>query len=237
MKVYISNYRHHWVSPYTIIDYVFFWTKWSKCSRHKGVWIDEEHGKYIEPPAWVDRLADFLEPVSVVLQRILDKVHPRVEYVKLDRWDTWNVDHTMALIALPLLKQLQAKKHGAPHVADEDVPEHLRSTAAPAKKTEYDTDGNHFKRWDYILGEMIFAFEHLVDDSWEDKFREGEIDYVSTPIDADGNEVPKGDHKYYRMDEGPNHTYKCDYDAMGKVYKRIDNGLLMFGKYYRALWD
>jgi len=24
MKVYLNNYRHHWLSPYTIIDCLFF---------------------------------------------------------------------------------------------------------------------------------------------------------------------------------------------------------------------
>ena len=235
MKIYISNYRHHWYSPYTLINWLFFWTAWSKCGRHKGIW--DESKPYHEAPDWVDKLADFLTPVSTVIQWVLDRVHPRVEYVKLDRWDTWNMDHTLGLIALPMLKQLRATKHGAPCVDDEDVPEHLRSTAAPAKKNEYDTDGNHFKRWDYILDEMIFAFEHEVDDSWEEKFSEGEIDFVSTPIDADGNEVPKGEHKYYRMVEGPNHTYKCDYDALKVVHQRISNGFRLFGKYYSALWD
>jgi hypothetical protein len=33
MKIYISGYRDHWISPYTMLDYVFFWTDWSKCSR------------------------------------------------------------------------------------------------------------------------------------------------------------------------------------------------------------
>ena len=27
MKVYISNYRDHWLSPYTIIEKVLFWRK------------------------------------------------------------------------------------------------------------------------------------------------------------------------------------------------------------------
>jgi hypothetical protein len=33
MKIYISGYRDHWISPYTMLDYMFFWTDWSKCSR------------------------------------------------------------------------------------------------------------------------------------------------------------------------------------------------------------
>jgi len=29
----------------------------------------------------------------------------------------------------------------------------------------------------------------------------------------------------------------CDYDAIEKVEKRIQNGFRLFGKYYQALWD
>jgi len=117
------------------------------------------------------------------------------------------------------------------------VPEHLRSTAAPPKENEWDTDENHFKRWDWAMGEMIFAFECKVDDSWEDAFRSGEHDLLWIPVDKDGNEVPKGEHKHYQMAHGPKDTYKCDYDAMRVVEKRIQNGFRLFGKYYQALWD
>jgi hypothetical protein len=39
------------------------------------------------------------------------------------------------------------------------------------------------------------------------------------------------------MKEGPNHTYKFDYDGYEKVAKRIENGFRLFGKYYQGLWD
>ena len=84
---------------------------------------------------------------------------------------------------------------------------------------------------------MIFAFERKLDDSWQDNFRSGNIDMVWVPVDVDGNEVPKGEHKYYRMDRGPNDTYECNYDAIKLVEERIQNGFRLFGKYYQALWD
>jgi len=241
MKVYFSKYRDHWISPYTILDYMFFWTEWSKCSRDRSLQsaIDDMEGtkKYIEHPEWVERWSDRLTPISRAIQWVLDRVHPEIRYVKIDRWDTWSMDHTLGHIALPMLKQLKATKHGAPFVDDEDVPEHLRSTAAPAKENEYDTDGNHFKRWDWAMDEMIFAFEHRLDDSWQDQYRSGEFDTVWVPVDKDGNEVPKGEHRYYQMKDGPNHTYQCDYDAIRLVEERIQNGFRLFGKYYQALWD
>jgi hypothetical protein len=238
MKVYIGNYRHHWISPYTILDYMFFWTDWSKCSRDKSISaaLDQER-KYVEHPEWVERWSDRLTPVSHAIQWVLDRVHPKIDYVKIDHWDTWSMDHTLAHIVLPMLKQLKATKHGSPLVDDEDTPEHLRSTAAPAKENEWDTDANHFKRWDWVLDEMIFAFDCKVDDSWQDAFREGEIDWISVPVDINGNEVPKGEHKYYQMKDGPKNTYKCDYEGMQIVEKRIQNGFRLFGKYYQALWD
>lgn len=241
MKVYINKYRHHWISPYTVFDYLFFWTDWSKCSRWstQQVLEDEarEKSQWVGRPEWVERWSDRLTPISVAIQKVLDRVHPKVNYVKIDYWDTWSMDHTLADIVLPMLKQLKATKHGAPFVDDEDVPEHLRSTAAPPKENEWDTDSNHFLRWDWALDEMIFAFEHKVDDSWEDAFREGEIDWISVPVDKDGNEVPRGEHRHIQMKDGPKHTYKCDYEGMEKVQQRMRNGFRLFGKYYEALWD
>lgn len=219
MKIYISKYRNHWLSPYTILEKVFFWRK-----------ID-----YDEPI--IDKLSNILTPFCRAGQKFLDFVHPEINYVKIDRYDTWNMDRTLGLIALPMLKQLQATKHGSPSVDDDDVPEKLKSTSAPAKENAWDTDENHFKRWDYVLNEMIFAFENKLDRSWEDFYRKGEIDMVWKPVDINGNEVPKKDAKYFQMEKGPNDTYECDYEGMQIVEDRIQNGFRLFGKYYQGLWD
>jgi hypothetical protein len=237
MKVYINRYKDHWISPYTMLDYAFWWTDWSKCARDKSIRSIEEERNYIERPEWTERWSDYLTPISRAIQWAWDRVDPKIDYVKIDRWDTWSMDHTLGQIALPMLQQLKRDKHGAPLVDDEDVPEYLRSTAAPPKENEYDTDDNHFLRWDWVMDEMIFAFEHRLDDSWEEEFRSGEIDMLWVPVDRDGNEVPKGDHNFYQMKRGPKDTYKCDYEGMKKVQARIDNGFRLFGKYYQALWD
>jgi hypothetical protein len=209
MKVYISKYRNHWLSPYIILEKVFFWRE-----------ID-----YDEPI--IEKWADRLEPFSKVLQDVLDFIHPRVEYVKIDHWDTWSMDHTLSSIVVPMLKQLKEVKHGAPLVDDEDVPEELKSTSAPPKE-EYDVDDNHFKRWDYVMDEMIFAHQSKLDDDWQDQFYTGVADYVHEK-DESG--------KLYQMKEGPNHTQKVDWDGMHAYEARIRNGFRLFGKYYQGLWD
>ena len=223
MKVYLSGYRNHWLSPYTILKAVCFWEKDDDVFYNH---TDEPNHKYDK---WVNRLM----PFCTAWMKFLNFVHPKIEYVKIDRYDTWSMDHTLAHIILPMLKQLKKDKHGSPLVDDEDVPEELRSTAAPAKENEWDIDDNHFKRWDWVMDEMIFAFTCKLDDSWEEAFREGEIDWKTVPSAWDKN----GKATMYSMEDGPNHTYKCDYDGMKVVQERIQNGFRLFGKYYQGLWD
>ena len=223
MKVYRSNYRNHWVSPYTILKVICFWEK------DDDVFYNHED----VPGHKYDKWVNFLNPFCVAWQKFLDFVHPEIKYVKIDRWDTWSMDHTLADIILPMLKQLQETKHGGPFVDDDDVPDELKSTSAPAKENEWDTDDNHFKRWDYVLDEIIFAFECKVDDSWSDKFSSGEFDKKTVACQWDEN----GKAKMYEWIDGPNHTYKLDFDGMQEVQKRITNGFRLFGKYYENLWD
>lgn len=202
MKVYLSKYRNHWISPYTILEKVFFWRE-----------ID-----YNEPV--IEKWAGRLEPISNALLKILDLVHPKINYVKIDYWDTWSMDHTLSQIILPMLKQLKATKHGAPNVDDEDVPEELRSTSAPPKENEWDTDDNWFKRWDWVMDQMIWSFEQLCDENSEDQF------YDHSEVDKNEKDLMKQVQKI-----------NCDMDALKAHNQRIEVGLRLFGKYYRGLWD
>jgi hypothetical protein len=222
MKVYLSKYRSHWISPYTILEKTFFWRE-----------ID-----YDEPI--IEKLSNILEPVCIAWMKFLDFIHPRIEYVKIDPWDVWNMDHTLSPIILPMLKRLKETKHGSGFVDMEDVPEHLRATTTEEWDSQHTFDfynedvpkegvADIHARWNWVLDEMIFAFEHLVDDTWEEKFSSGTIDTVFVPCEDNP--------KLSRMEHGPNHTYVCDYDSIRRVYERIDNGLRLFGKYYRNLWD
>jgi hypothetical protein len=139
------------------------------------------------------------------------------------------MDTTLAHIILPMLKQLKKDKHGSPHVADEDVPEYLRSTSAPKKENEWDTDDNFFLRWDWVMNEMIWAFEQHLDPNEEDKFwlEKPELDMEKYPEDEGQTDIPlrfKKDGKYD--------------DANSKIhYERKDNAFRLFGKYYTNLWD
>jgi hypothetical protein len=147
------------------------------------------------------------------------------------------MDHTLSYIILPMLKQLKESKHGAPFVDDEDVPEHLRSTAAEPKENEWDTDSNHFLRWDWVMDEMIYAFECELDDSWEEKYWTGEWGKtvwkesdLTYPNPVTGVEEPT-----YTMENTGDR--ECDWDGLKLEQTRINNGFRLFGKYYQGLWD
>ena len=213
MKVWTSKYRNHWVSPYVILKAVCFWER------------DEDriYNLKDEPNNPYERWVKFLNPICTAWQAVLDFVHPRWTYVRLDEWDTWSFDHTLADIILPGLKQLQATKHGAPFTDDEDVPEYLRSYMAQPKEHEWDTDSLHFMRWDWILAEMIWAFEQKVKDDADSQFFDhSECDDEKFPWNKDGQYVSK---------------VKYDQEGHEAWQKRKSNGFRLFGKYYENLWD
>jgi hypothetical protein len=213
MKVYLSNYRNHWLSPYVILKTICFWEK----DEDRIYNLKEEvNNPYVK---WVN----FLNPICEVWQKILDFIHPRFNYVKLDRWDTWSMDHTLAYIIHPMLVQLNKSKQGAPFTDDEDVPEYLRSHMAQPKEYEWDTDSLHFMRWEWILKEMTWAFEQeLKDDDESQFFDHSECGDEKFPWNKDGQYVSK---------------LKMDEEGLKKHQDRKRNGFRLFGKYYQALWE
>ena len=218
MKVYFNGYPNHWLSPYTIIDYAFFWTEWSKCHRDRGIVVDKD---FFDRPEWAERWADRLDPVCQVIKRVREVINPQIRLVKIDRYDTWSMDYTLAHIIHPMLIQLQATKHGAPFTDDEDVPERLRSTSAPPKENEWDTDANHFVRWDWILDEMIWAFAQELRDDDEAEF-----------FDHSESNLTDWEHINERLGK-----IKVDKKGLKTHQDRKANGFRLFGKYYQALWD
>jgi hypothetical protein len=141
---------------------------------------------------------------------------PKVK-VKIHRYDTWSMDHTLAHIIIPMLKQLKDTKHGVPLVDDEDATLSFK--------------GTNEEKWEWIMSEMIFAFESKLND-WEDKYSSGDIDYDSIQvIGKDGTEVG------ITWEKAAGHTYKLDLEGLKVEQDRISNGFKLSGKYYEALWD
>lgn len=208
MKVYISPYRDHWIPPVKILQLICFW--------HVIPSDDDEESPYDDP--WIDRWCDRLVPLCEKLQKILDRIHPPIRYVKIDRQDTWSMDHTMAHIIVPMLRQLKATKQGSPMVDLEDVPEHLHPKTPASASNGYIDETVH-ERWAWVMGEMIWAFEQeLVDDS-ESKFHDHSGVDNNAPLNTQINQI------------------KTDWDGLRAYQERKTNGFRLFGKYYQGLWD
>jgi len=241
MKVKIGPYKD-WFGPYQLAQKILFWVPKEK-DEHGfprdadivdkfGDWL--AHGSIEKEEAEVGDIIKFggsERPVTWLYKLLIwiDKKRKRKVEVHIDRWDTWNMEYTLGLIALPMLKQLKETKHGSPSVDDEDVPEELRSTSAPPKENEWDTDENWHKRWAWVLDEMIFAFETKCGDlqDWESQFYTGKSDTYLQKLE-DGN---------WQMIRGENDTSKFDNEGFIEYQKRISNGFRLFGKYYEGLWD
>ena len=139
--------------------------------------------------------------------------------VKIHNYDTWSMDHTLAPIILPMLVQLKETKHGAPFVDLKDVPKELHGKKLTKKQKEQgDVDDKHFERWDWIMDEMIWAFEQKNRDHWEE-------DYYGPYIEGEGGE-PLGGRFEWTDDEGRK-----------KHQERMTNGFRLFGTYFENLWD
>ena len=108
----------NWFGPYQLAEAICFWAKKEK----DEIGIDRE-------PEWVHDFGTWLagENHDTWLTKFLqwyDKVRRKFPWnqdvIVIDYWDTWSMDHSLAPIILPMLKQLKARQHGAPLVDDED---------------------------------------------------------------------------------------------------------------------
>jgi len=194
MKVKIGPYLNFW-GPYQIADLLQYVGVSEERCDDLGAWL---------ATTWVNRFTNWIY-----------NNRQRTIKVRIDNYDLWDMDSTLAKIVYPMLLKLKENKPGSPHVDDEDVPENIRSTAAAPKENEYDTDEFWHDRWDYVLDEMIWAFEQINKGNWEEEF------YTN----MDG-----GVYKKYASD------FRIDKEGMMKTQKRITNGLTLFGKYYQGLW-
>lgn len=152
----------------------------------------------------------------------------RKNVVEIDDYDAWEADWVIAQVVLPLLLQVKKDKQGAPVVEDVYVPEELRSTACAPKENKWETDDNWFKRYQYVLDEIIFAMQEVANDyenepNMYEKVREmtfGEIDpkTMTGELDTGLEIIPH-------------------MEALNKAYHaRIQNGLRLFGVFFTSLW-
>ena len=229
MKVYIGPYTSDLIPVYQ-------WERSYEMWRSGKFYLEEEDYK------WYDKI------VMRCLEKLRDLVSPinrwsnsrkRNVKVRIDNYDVWGADHTLAMIIAPTLKKLKANKQGAPLVEDEDVPEELRLKLTQQQKDDWDdkVDANHNARWEWVLDEMIWAFEQHADpDDGEDQYHHNndQLELVFTPL-ADNPKLSSLTMNYQKDPSKP--AYWVDEEGKKKHYARKANGVRLFAKYYEGLWD
>jgi len=240
MKINIGKFKSYF-GPYQLAEVLCFWAKN----------IEDEYG-FKDKPEWVHNFGEWLaygsiekeelvrrntvkdgsdRPITFLYKFLLwiEKKRKRKVEVHIDKWDTWGMDHNLAEIILPMLKQLKTNDHGSPAIDSKDVPKELRNN---------DSDDNYHKRWYWVLDEMIWAFEQILDEDGDAQFHTGVHDSIMIPLDKDQNEILDGDRsklKFWRQEKTDKDTRVYDIKGHMKHTKRIDRGTTLFGKYFRQL--
>jgi len=221
MKVKIGNYPDRWISRIHT----------NHMEKKYGFLWEMNHDRKKEPVV-PTRFDNLLEEVEDTLQSvynwtgnlIIDRMVQSVK-VHIDPWDTWSMDSTLAPIIYPMLVQLKSTNNGAPNVDMKDVPTELRATRKQINAYKKGAvDDNHFKRWAWIMDEMIWAFEQKMGDNWESQYYEYKnIALVETSSDFSE-----------RM--GLKLVWE-DREGHAAHQKRMTNAFRLFGVYFENLWD
>ena len=160
--------------------------------------------------------------------------------VVIEKHDTYSLDHTLASIIYPALLQLKATKHGVPHeFADVGGEDYLDQDSFDFyKDSQQESFEIGAKRWDEVLDKMIWSFEQILKDNYDELYHHGktEYDWIKSDKQFANPLTGKMEDTFQMVDKDPDAHW---YDAEGhKLHEaRIQEGLELFGKYYQNLWD
>lgn len=166
MKVHIGKHVR-FISCYTIAEKILFW-------------MDRDDDRIVALGDWLSSRGD----KKSLLRKFLEWNYTRRKRtvkIHIDPYDIWDMEYTLSLIILPMLENLRKNKIGSAIVDNEDVPEELRTlvnyTDLPGTNSFAEKEDHLIhKRWEYILDEMIFAFEFKVNHREEEFYREAGFD-------------------------------------------------------------
>jgi hypothetical protein len=161
--------------------------------------------------------------------------------IEIDYFDTYSLDHTLALIILPALLQLKHTKHGVPSCFINDVGGENYSDQDSFdfyKESHDEAFERQSKLWDETLDKMIWSFQQIALEDYDEKYHHGKAhyDFVKSDTQYPNPVTGKMEDTFQMVDKNPSGHW---YDHVGHQLheSRIQEGLELFGKYYRALWD
>ena len=239
MKIKIGPYKN-WYGPYQLAETLCFWAKKEKDEygiprtqdwvHDFGEWL--AHGevqekkrvrhKFISEPrhhTWLYKLLSWI-----------DSKRERTIKIDIDKYDTWNMNNTLAMIIVPMLMQLRVDTHSHPPQFGHDYEKNYMQMDFEGEGFDIDGDETFkdgMELWQETLDEMIWAFEQVNTD-WEDQYHHGHIDFEAVPCEDSDN---------WMLEKGPDDTSWIDTKGRERHIERMQNGFALFAKYYWNLWD
>ena len=167
--------------------------------------------------------------------------------------DCWNLPQSTAKFLLPRMKHLRQNYHSlanrhhllidgkiVPYVGDEKNFDFNKELGCYTDKTTGLGISLDEKEYEYILNEMIFALQMIVDE-----------DDINVSLEEVYEVYPKGfdpikDRQMFltRQEDGTSlvefetkDNIQPDYSKLNKAYERQRNGLMLLGLYFKDLWD
>ena len=167
--------------------------------------------------------------------------------------DCWNLPQSTAKFMLPRIKHLRQNYHSlanrhhliiddkiVPYVGKEDDFVFNTTLGCHIDKTTGLEISLDQKEYEYVLDEIIFALQTIVDE-----------DDINVSLEEVYEVYPKGfdpikDRQMF-LEKQEDGTYlveferkeniQPDYSKLNKAYERQRNGLILFGLYFKDLWD
>ncbi len=167
--------------------------------------------------------------------------------------DCWNLPQAIAKFMLPRIKHLRQNYHSlanrhhliiddkiVPYVGKEDDFVFNTTLGCHIDKTTGLEISLDQKEYEYILDEIIFALQTIVDE-----------DDINVSLEEVYEVYPKGfdpikDRQMFltRQEDGTSlvefetkDNIQPDYSKLNKAYERQRNGLMLLGLYFKDLWD
>ena len=167
--------------------------------------------------------------------------------------DCWNLPQSTAKFLLPRIKHLRqnynslANRHHlliddkiVPYVGQENDFEFNEKLGSYTDKTTGLGISLDQKEYEYILDEIIFALQMIVDEDNPDVDLDEIYEVYPKGFDPIKDRqmflTPQGDGTSLVEFESKNNI-QPDYSKLNKAYERQRNGLILFGLYFKDLWD
>lgn len=218
---FITRRPVNWFGPYHLLDPL------EKLLMKLGKTEDEAYEV-------ITKIVDFIPNKPFQMVDAFRRALPwNKEVVKIHAWDTWSMDHTLAKIVVPMLKQLKETKHGIPcEFAEVGGEDYIRQMSFGFYSEEVGSlfENHAERRWNEVLDKMIWSFEQIILDETNDVYWEPYWEDMDPSEEVPENSV----YNQLKMEHPRKKINNQKYD---EYYKKLQEGYELFGKYYRNLWD